>query len=127
MWVLPADLPADDCRELGRRLAKEHDGPDPVGLLIVGDGSPHHGERAVGRPDERAGTFDDQVHAAFAAADPTALLALDVGLATELGAVGRAPWQVLAGAIDSSWTCVSADLLVPFGVAYHVAVLEPGA
>jgi len=127
MWMLPADLPAEDCRALGRRLAEEHDGPDPVSLLIVGDGSPHHGERAVGRPDERADAFDDQVHAAFTAADPAALLALDVGLATELDAVGRAPWQVLAGVIDDSWTCVTADLLVPFGVAYHVAVLEPGA
>ena len=59
-----------------------------------------------------------------------ALLALDVDLAAELGAVGRAPWQVLAGVIEADprdWTCVSSTLLVPFGVAYHVAVLEPGA
>lgn len=129
MWVVPADLSADDCRALGRRLAKEHDGPDPVGLLILGDGSPQHGERAVGRPDERAGTFDDHVRAALAAADPAALLALDAALATELGAVGRAPWQVLAGVLETDprgWACVSSTLLVPFGVAYHVAVLEPG-
>jgi hypothetical protein len=126
MWVVPPDLAVDDCRALGRRLAEEHDGPDPVGLLILGDGSPRHGERAPGRPDDRADAFDDQVRTALATADPAALLALDAGLATELDAVGRAPWQVLAGTIGAGWTCVNSDLLIPFGVAYHVAVLEPG-
>ncbi|MPZ82804.1 MAG: hypothetical protein GEV28_21340, partial [Actinophytocola sp.] len=70
----------------------------------------------------------DAVHAALAAADPDALLALDVDLAAELGAAGRAPWQVLAGVVGADgrrWKSVEARQLVPFGVAYHLAVWDP--
>jgi hypothetical protein len=123
MHLVPPDLPPDDCHALGEHLAA---GPDPVGLLVAGDGSHRHGERAPGRPDERAGPFDDAVHAAIAAADPVALRALDPVLAADLGAVGRAPWQVLAGVLShGAWTCADARQLVPFGVAYHVATLDP--
>ncbi len=123
MHLVPSDLPPGECRALGERLARD---PEPVGLLVVGDGSHRHGDRAPGRPDDRAGPFDDAVHAALAAADPQALLALEPKLAAELGAAGRAPWQVLAGVLDSGrWTCAEPTLLVPFGVAYHLAVLDP--
>lgn len=118
-------LPAAECRAMGHRLAA---GPDPVGLLVLGDGSHRHGDRAVGLPDPRAAAFDDAVHTALAAADPAALLALDPALAAELGAVGRAPWQVLAGAAAADprgWCSTGARLLVPFGVAYHLAVWTP--
>lgn len=122
MHVIPPDLPSEDCYALGERLAAE---PEPVGLLIAGDGSHRHGERAPGRPDDRAGPFDDAVHEALRDADAKALQALDPKLADELGAAGRAPWQVLAGAMgDGTWTA-DARLLVPFGVAYHLAVLDP--
>jgi hypothetical protein len=122
MHLVPPDLSPDDCFALGERLA---DDPAPVGLLIAGDGSHRHGDRAPGRPDDRAGPFDDAVHAALAAADAKALQALDPHLADELGAVGRAPWQVLAGALgERRWTA-DAQLFVPFGVAYHLAVLDP--
>lgn len=121
--LVPPDLPAEDCRVLGARLAA---GDEPVGLLVVGDGSHRHGDRAPGRPDDRAGPFDNAVHVALAAADPEALLALDEEVAAELGAAGRAPWQVLAGALGASrWTCADPTLLAPFGVAYHLAVLDP--
>lgn len=124
VWLVPADLPTDDCVALGERLAAADD--EPVGLLVLGDGSPRHGERAVGRPDERAAGFDDAVHKALAAADPSALRAVDPGLAAELGAVGRAPWQVLAGAAGArQWRARRGELLVPFGVAYHLAVWDP--
>lgn len=129
--IVEPDLSTEECRALGARIAE---GPEPVGLLVAGDGSHRHGDRAPGRADHRAGPFDAAVHAALAAADPAALLAVDAGLAAELGAVGRAPWQVLAGAIEADieadhrgWTCAEAHLLVPFGVAYHLAVLEPVA
>ena len=123
MHLVPPDLPPDECRALGARIAADQ---EPVGLLIVGDGSHRHGDRAPGRPDDRAGPFDDAVHAALAAADPDALLALDEKVAAELGAAGRAPWQVLAGALGAGrWTCADPTLLVPFGVAYHLAVLDP--
>ena len=124
--LVPPDLPVAACRAFGERLAAGQDGP--VGLLVLGDGSHRHGERAVGRPDPRAGAFDAAVHAALAAADTDALLALDPGLAAELGAAGRAPWQVLAGVAGADgrrWKSTDARELAPFGVAYHLAVWDP--
>jgi aromatic ring-opening dioxygenase LigB subunit len=122
MHLVPPDLPVDECYALGEHLAGT---PEPVGLLIAGDGSHRHGDRAPGRPDERAGAFDDTVHAAFANADAKALRALDPVLAAELGAEGRAPWQVLAGVLDQGAWTAEAQLMIPFGVAYHLAVLDP--
>jgi aromatic ring-opening dioxygenase LigB subunit len=122
MHLVPPDLPPEDCYALGERLAEA---PAPVGLLIAGDGSHRHGDRAPGRPDDRAGPFDDAVHEALAAADAKALQALDPKLADELGAAGRAPWQVLAGAMGHGRWTADAQLFVPFGVAYHLAVLDP--
>jgi hypothetical protein len=126
VWLVPPHLPAAECQEFGRRLAASLDG-EPVGLLILGDGSHRHGERAVGRPDERAAGFDEAVRRALAAADLDGLLALDAGLADSLGAIGRAPWQVLAGmaANGQAWRCEHSRLLIPFGVAYHLAVWDP--
>ena len=59
---------------------------------------------------------------ALAAADTEALLALDEGLAHELKAAGRAPWQVLAGAAEGAG--LDGRLLyedAPYGVGYFVA------
>ena len=122
MHLVPADLSPDDCYALGEQLAA---GPEPVGLLVAGDGSHRHGDRAPGRPDDRAGPFDDAVHDALAGADAKALMALDPVLAGERGAAGRAPWQVLAGALGQSGWTSEARMTIPFGVAYHFAVLDP--
>jgi len=97
-----------------------------VGLLVLGDGAATHTEKAPGHLDERAGPFDDGVAAALGAADCGALTALDAGLATELIAAGRAPWQVLAGATaGEAWRGELLHSSRPFGVAYHVAVWTP--
>jgi aromatic ring-opening dioxygenase LigB subunit len=120
--LVPADLSPEECHALGERLAATR---EPVGLLVAGDGSHRHGDRAPGRPDERAGPFDDAVHDALAHADAKALMALDPVLAGELGAAGRAPWQVLAGAIGQGEWTADARVTTPFGVAYHLAVLDP--
>ncbi|MGX7826838.1 hypothetical protein ACTG9Q_17260 [Actinokineospora sp. 24-640] len=123
--LVPADLDPHACAALGHAIAAE---PDPVGLLILGDGSHRHGARAVGRPDERAAAFDSGVAAALAGVDTGALLGLEPAPADELGAVGRAPWQVLAGAVDADgrrWHATHAATFVPFGVAYHLALWEP--
>ena len=128
VWLVPPDLPPADCQEFGERLVA---GPDPderVGLLVIGDGSHRHGERAVGRPDDRAAGFDEEVHRALAAADPAALLEIDPALAGSLGAAGRAAWQILSGVIGKdgrTWHCGHSRLLIPFGVAYHLAVWDP--
>lgn len=116
--VVPADLPAADCVAFGRRLAAE-DG----GLLVLGDGSTRHGPRSPGSDDPRSGPFDEAVHALLASADTEGLLALDPVLARELGAQGRAAWQVLAG-VPGPWRCASAEFFAPFGVGYHVALWE---
>jgi aromatic ring-opening dioxygenase LigB subunit len=122
MHLVPADLSPDDCYALGEQLAAT---AEAVGLLIAADGSHRHGDRAPGRPDHRAGPFDDAVHDALANADAKALMALDPVLAHELGAEGRAPWQVLAGVLgQGEWTS-DARMSIPFGVAYHFAVLDP--
>ena len=122
MHLVPADLAPDDCYALGEQLAAT---AEPVGLLIAGDGSHRHGDRAPGRPDDRAGPFDDAVHDALAGADAKALMALDPVLADELGAVGRGPWQVLAGVLGQGEWASDARMTIPFGVAYHFAVLDP--
>ena len=122
LHLIAPDLSPDACAERGRALA------DAPALLVLGDGSHRHGPHAVGRPDERAPDFDGRVAAALAHADPHALLALDPAEADELGAAGRAPWQVLAGAVladGRAWRATTASTAIPFGVAYHVAVWEP--
>ncbi|GLW91518.1 hypothetical protein Aglo03_23340 [Actinokineospora globicatena] len=124
--VVAADLSPSECADEGARIAEELAGPDPVGLLVLGDGSHRHGERSVGRPDERSSAFDEEVARAFAAVDLDALAQLDPTVAAELGAVGRAPWQVLASAARAGrpWRPVEARVSTPLGVAYHYAVWE---
>lgn len=116
--LIPRDLPPSECVSFGQQLAREN-----AGLLILGDGSTRHGLRSPGSNDERSGPFDEHVHKLLAAADVDGLLALDLELARELGAQGRAAWQVLAG-VPGPWHCSSAEFFAPFGVGYHVAVWE---
>ncbi|MEU4802460.1 class III extradiol dioxygenase subunit B-like domain-containing protein [Actinosynnema sp. NPDC023587] len=116
LHLVPPDLSPAECVSFGSQLPGR-------ALLVLGDGSHRHGERAVGRPDDRAGPFDEAVRAALATADVAALRSLDPALADELGARGRAAWQVLAG-VPGAWRCTRSELLVPFGVGYHVAVWE---
>lgn len=117
--LVAADTPTADCLRLGRSLAAE-------GLLVVGDGAATHTEQAPGHLDERAEPFDAAVAKALEHADPAALAALDPGLAAELWAAGRAPWQVLAGAAEGrDWRGELLYSGAPYGVAYHVAVWTP--
>ncbi|CAL9589641.1 hypothetical protein SUDANB95_05169 [Actinosynnema sp. ALI-1.44] len=117
--LVPPDLPTADCVALGAELGASGN----RALLVLGDGSHRHGEQAVGRPDDRAGPFDDDVREALVHADAEALKALDPGVADELGAAGRAAWQVLAG-VPGPWRCTRSEFSAPFGVGYHVAVWE---
>jgi hypothetical protein len=102
------------------------DGAARTGLLIMGDGSARRGVKAPGYLDRRAEPFDDAVATALAAADVSALAALDTHLAEQLLIAGVGPWKAL-GALAGSW---HAELLysgVPFGVAYFVAAWTPAA
>ncbi|MFD3543911.1 hypothetical protein ACFWUQ_31020 [Streptomyces sp. NPDC058662] len=112
-------LDTGECLEAGRRLATRE---ARVALLVMGDGSACRTLKAPGYLDERAAAFDAAAAAALGAADTTALTALDAGLAAELMAAGRAPWQVLAGAASDAG--LGGRLLyedAPYGVGYFVA------
>ncbi|MFJ2824049.1 hypothetical protein ACIO7M_23475 [Streptomyces toxytricini] len=112
-------LETADCLAAGRGLAAR---ADRVALLVMGDGSACRTLKAPGYLDERAAGFDAAAARALADADPAALAALDAGLAHELLAAGRAPWQVLAGAAEGAG--LAGRLLyedAPYGVGYFVA------
>ncbi|MFF8973731.1 class III extradiol dioxygenase subunit B-like domain-containing protein [Streptomyces sp. NPDC014995] len=112
-------LPAERCADIGRDIGGR---AGRVALLVMGDGSACRSVKAPGYLDERAAPFDAEVARALGSADVAALEALDAGLARELKAAGRAPWQVLAGAAEG--TGLSGALLyedAPYGVGYLVA------
>ncbi|MET7382762.1 class III extradiol dioxygenase subunit B-like domain-containing protein [Streptomyces sp. NPDC005526] len=112
-------LEPERCAETGRDIAARS---ERVALLVMGDASACRTLKAPGYLDERAAPFDAEVARALGEADVAALKALDPGLADELKASGRAPWQVLAGAAEE--TGLSGALLyddAPYGVGYLVA------
>ncbi|MEU2657800.1 class III extradiol dioxygenase subunit B-like domain-containing protein [Streptomyces sp. NPDC007325] len=111
---------AEECAETGRRLAASG---ERVALLVLGDGSACRTVKAPGYLDERAAGFDAEAARVLGSADVPGVLALDAGLAYELKAAGRAPWQVLAGAAEGAG--LTGRLLhedAPYGVEYLVAV-----
>jgi hypothetical protein len=119
-----ADATGDECARLGAELVTAE---ARTALLVLGDGSACRGQRAPGYDDPRAQPYDDGVAAALAAADTEALLGLDPVLSAELTVAGRAPWQVLAGAVRATGGDWRGDLLhhtAPYGVAYLVAAWE---
>lgn len=112
-------LDTAQCLAAGRDLAARD---ARVALLVMGDGSACRTLKAPGYLDERAAAFDTEAARALGAADVAALAAIDAGLATELQAAGRAPWQVLAGAAEGAG--LEGRLLyedAPYGVGYFVA------
>ncbi|MHC5908449.1 class III extradiol ring-cleavage dioxygenase family protein, partial [Streptomyces sp. S6] len=93
-----------------------------IALLVMGDASACRTLKAPGYLDERAAPFDAEMGQALGKADVTALETMDVELARQLMASGRAPWQVLAGAGKDAG--LSGELLyedAPYGVGYVVA------
>ncbi|WP_405006389.1 class III extradiol dioxygenase subunit B-like domain-containing protein [Kitasatospora purpeofusca] len=117
--AVPADAPADRMLGLGQGLAGL---ADRVGLLVMGDGSACRSLKAPGYLDERAEDYDAALARALGTADTAALAALDPGLAAELKAEGRAPWQVLAGAAEGAGLTARLGYQdAPYGVGYLVA------
>lgn len=118
----------EQCRRLGGQLAERLRRQDaPAALLVLGDGAATHSLRAPGYLDHRAQELDESVAAAFAAADPAALLELDPQLAGELLVAGREAWQVAAAAalcLAPRWRGELLYSAAPYGVAYHVAVWD---
>ena len=124
-----ADAEVAQCLRLGADLAGR---AERVAMLVMGDGSARRTPKK-GYLDDRAAPFDAAVAAALADGDPRALAGLDPGLAADLGAAGRAPWQVLAGAAGADgpsggagsaapgWTSAVVYADAPYGVGYLVA------
>lgn len=107
------------CLEAGRELAAR---AGRVALLVMGEGSACRTLKAPGYLDQRAAAFDAAAGRALGSADLASLAGLDAGLAAELLAAGRAPWQVLAGAAEGA--DLGGRLLyedAPYGVGYFVA------
>jgi hypothetical protein len=125
--AVSVDAPATACAALGADLAGT---ADRVAFLVMGDGSACRSAEAPGYEDPRAEAYDKGVAAALATADADALLALDQELSAELLVAGRAPWQVLAGAVGSGGRAAGAwrgELhydAAPYGVGYFVATWE---
>ncbi|WP_319462309.1 hypothetical protein [Micromonospora sp. RTP1Z1] len=122
--VSPAATPA----ELGSFAGQVHEYRPRVALLVMGDGSACRGPKSPGYDDPRAEAYDEGVARALADADADALLGLDPVLSAELKVAGRAPWQVLAGAVRPAGGDWRGDLSyheAPYGVAYFVANWEP--
>ncbi|WP_410784758.1 class III extradiol dioxygenase subunit B-like domain-containing protein [Kribbella sp. C-35] len=116
---VPPATPPNECIRRGREIA---DGNDSIGLLVMGDGSARRSEHSPVHLHPRAEIFDTTVANALHHRDFDVLKALDPDLAAELQAAGRAPWQVLAGALEG--TSLSGDLTyeaAPYGVGYLVA------
>jgi hypothetical protein len=117
--AVPTDTAPDACVQLGREIAGSN---DRIGLLVMGDGSARRSEHSPVHLHPRAEIFDTTVANALQNRDLDVLKALDPDLAVELQAAGRAPWQVLAGALEG--TSLSGDLTyeaAPYGVGYLVA------
>ncbi|MFG1923979.1 hypothetical protein [Cryptosporangium sp. NPDC048952] len=114
-----------ECADLGARLAGF---PAPTVLLVMGDGSASRDEKAPGALDPRAVPFDTAVADALSSVNTAALAALDPALARELLAAGRAPWQILAGAVEADgrpWKGELRSAEAPYGVGYLIAAWSP--
>jgi hypothetical protein len=113
-------LAPERCAAAGRAAA---DSVGRLAMLVMGDGSACRSPKAPGYLDGRAEPFDSAVAKALGSADTAALAALDPGLARQVKAAGRAPWQVLAAA--GAPAGLSGRLLydaAPYGVGYVTAV-----
>lgn len=115
------------CLAVGRALAgRLAASPHREGVLIVADGPTTLTAKAPGSLDPRAGEFDAGLRTAIAAGDASALAALDETLCAELGAEGRAPWQVLAGLLGEGGVRSSGMFADdPYGVGYYTALWLP--
>ncbi|HET8718768.1 MAG TPA: hypothetical protein VFM50_13570 [Nocardioidaceae bacterium] len=121
LHTIAQHAPADEVDRLAASLAGR---AERVALLVLGEGSARRGEKAPGYLDARAFDFDAALTAALQGGDLAALRGLDPALAAELMVSGRAPWAVLAAAVQAESGRPRASLEYaddPFGVLYLVA------
>lgn len=119
-WTVATDAPPEEAAALGAGLDRS-DGR--MALLVLADGSACRTEQAPGWLHPDAGPYDAQVVAALAAGDAAGLATLDPARAAAVQARGRAPLQVLAGAVGERRVerAVLRYAEAPYGVGYAVA------
>lgn len=117
-----------DAARVGADLAASiADDPDPVGVLVVVDGSTALTPSAPGGGDrDSAHCLQTVIDSALTSADAAALAVLDPQECDDEGVAGRAVFGVLAG------LCAGVDVDVtvrysgaPYGVGYTVATWSP--
>lgn len=119
-WTVERGLDPVAAAELGARIAAE---PGRTTLLAMGDCAVAATEHATAETDPECAAYDRVVADAVAGPDLAALAALTVEDAAALGVVGRASWQVLAGAAaGSSWQADLRYAGAPYGVGYVAAL-----
>ena len=116
------NTPVQACLRLGAGLARQS---PRVAILAMGDGPARRAAGSPGAPDPAADSYDGDLAAALAGAEPARLAGLDPALDQELLVAGRAAWQVLGGAatgrrLRGQLRCAVA----PYEVSYLVASWE---
>lgn len=122
--LIAADARTPDAVAAGSALASRLAGSSArEGVLVVADGPTTLTAKAPGSYDPRAEQLDAAVRAAFADGAPSALALLDAELCAQLGAQGRAPWQLLAGLLgDAPVTAAGMFADAPYGVGYYTGL-----
>jgi hypothetical protein len=125
--VVGSDTSPQGAGELGAELVAS---ADRMGLLVMGDGSAALSPKAPGYVVEGATEWQRRVDHALGSADVDAVAALSADDADRYLAMGRAAWQVLAGAVragegpDTTWRSTLLAAEAPYGVGYTVAAWE---
>ncbi len=113
------DADPESCRRLGSDLVA---GPEPVGLLVMADGTIDHDLPDPPEPLTEADAYDAALVRALREVDPEQLRGLDGAIAHRWGSSGWAAVQVLVGGCATpprEGEVTYAD--APFGVFYVVA------
>jgi len=116
------DDAADDLAACGAALVADR----PTVLVVVGSGSGRHGPDAPLADDPAAPAYDRDVLAALGSGTPDALdrlRSLDAAQARALAVTGRAPWQVLVGAVGTRAVTAHAGAAEVVAGAQHAALL----
>ncbi|MFW0784783.1 hypothetical protein AAFP35_09690 [Gordonia sp. CPCC 206044] len=126
--LVGVDASSDECARIGAELADRIAAdPEPIGVLVVGDGAISLSARAPGGGlRDEAVVLQGQVDAAIASADTATLAGLDIDRCAAESVAGRPAWQVAAGLCGDRPMAVDVRYAdAPFGVGYTVAVWTP--
>ncbi len=120
--AVAVDAHPDWCRRLGSELVA---GPEPVGLLVMADGTVDHDLPDPPQPLTEADAFDEALVRALREGDPELLGALDTRLGERWGSCGRVGVAALVGACSAAPRQARVTFAeAPFGVFYVVANWE---